>query len=328
METEFLIIGAGFGGLETAIHLRHMSELATITIVSQEPHLVYKPWLVYLPAQRRQFDQCLIPLEHVAEQFRLRLVVDTVTKVSPDERQVRLTSGASMHYAQVVIATGSAADREAIAGAQLHAVFPCEVEEAQRFREHFLAMKQGTVTLIIGGPRPGPGLEYAGWMARSLQEKHLVGAIHLQLIDSQPHLMAQLGARASSMLERIMSKQGVQLLTGQAVQEITPSEVYLHDELRIASDLTAVVGPLRGVDLKLPRPLIDESGFVCVNASFQSPSHPDLFAVGDAVALPWGTDVPKTMGMARKQAEIVAHNLLAQAGNPCTHSPGKISART
>src|SRR6266567_6528876 len=282
METEFLIVGAGFGGLETAIHLRHMSEQAAITIVSQEPHLVYKPWLVYLPAQRKRFDQCLIPLEPMAEQFRLRLIVDTVTTVTPSEHRVQLASGASVHYTQAVLATGAVADRGAIPGAHLHAVFPCDVKDAQHLRESFLTMQQGTATLIIGGPRPGPGLEYAGWMARSLQARRLVDTIHLQLIESQSHLMAHLGAHASSILERIMNKQGVRLLTGQAVQEITPSEVYLHDEPRIASNLTSVVGPLRGVDLGLARQLIDESGFVCVNASFQSPAHPDLFAVGDA----------------------------------------------
>ena len=93
METEFLIVGAGFGELETAIQLRRLAKQATITLLTREPHLVYKPWLVYLPAQHKRFDQCLIPLEPLAKQHRLRLIVETVTKLSPEEHQVQLASG-------------------------------------------------------------------------------------------------------------------------------------------------------------------------------------------------------------------------------------------
>ncbi len=72
METDVLIVGGGFGGVETAIPLRSRASQASITLVTKAPHLVYKPWLVYLPAQRKQFDQCLIPLEPMAERFRVQ----------------------------------------------------------------------------------------------------------------------------------------------------------------------------------------------------------------------------------------------------------------
>src|SRR6266700_3239916 len=161
METEFLIVGAGFGGLETAIQLRRLAKQATIT------------------------------------------------KLSPEEHQVQLASGERVHYAQAVIATGAIARREAIDGAKSHALFPCDVEDAQYLREAFLTMKQGAVTLITVQPRPG--LEYVGWMARYVQEKHLTDSIQVQLIDSQPRLMAHLGERAASRLEQIVSKLGVRL---------------------------------------------------------------------------------------------------------------------
>jgi len=108
--------------------------------------------------------------------------------------------------------------------------------------------------------------EYVGWMARYVQEKHLTDSIQVQLIDSQPRLMAHLGERAASRLEQIVSKLGVRLFTGQAVAEITEQEVRLNAGQRVDSDLTAVVGSLHGVDLGLTAPVVDEQGFVCVNA--------------------------------------------------------------
>src|SRR5438874_7729732 len=137
METEFLIVGAGFGELETAIQLRRLAKQATITLLTKKPHLVYKPWLVYLPAQHKRFDQCVIPLEPLAKQHHLRLLVETITKLSPEEHQVQLASGERIHYAQAVIATGSLACREAIDGAKTHALFPCDVEDATLLRERF-----------------------------------------------------------------------------------------------------------------------------------------------------------------------------------------------
>jgi len=57
-------------------------------------------------------------------------IVESVTKISPEEYQVHLASGATIHCARGEIATGSVADQEAIPGAQLHTVFPCDVEGA------------------------------------------------------------------------------------------------------------------------------------------------------------------------------------------------------
>src|SRR6266568_3862111 len=114
METEFLIVGAGFGGLETAIQLRKSSPQAAITLASPQPYLVYKPWLVYVPAQRKQFEQCLIPLDPLAKQFGLQLILETVTAITPEAHQAQLASGAIISYTQAVIATGSTARREAI----------------------------------------------------------------------------------------------------------------------------------------------------------------------------------------------------------------------
>lgn len=79
------------------------------------------------------------------------------------------------------------------------------------------------------------------------------------------------------------------------------------------SVLTAVVGPLRGVALALPAPIMDEHDFVRVGSTLQSASQPDLFAVGDALRFPAGSELPKSWMLTRRQAPLVAQNLLAHA---------------
>jgi NADH dehydrogenase FAD-containing subunit len=127
------------------------------------------------------------------------------------------------------------------------------------------------VTVIIASPRPGPGLEYAGWMARAVQERQRTSSIRIQLLDAQPQLMAHLGERAASLLEQIMSKLGIRLLTGQPAREIAEQEIRLQDGTRVASHLTAVVGSLQGADLGLSAPVVNEQGFVRVKRSPHRP---------------------------------------------------------
>ena len=78
-----------------------------------------------------------------------------------------------------------------------------------------------------------------------------------------------------------------------------------------STDLTAVVGPLRGADIGLTTPVVDAQGFVQVQTTLQSVHQPDLFAVGDSTRLSEGLEVPKTWMMTRKLATLVAQNLAA-----------------
>src|SRR5947209_19400588 len=69
METTFLLVGGGFGGVETAIRLRRLTQEASITLLTKEPFLVYKPLLVYFPAQCVSFEHCQIPLQLLPDRF-------------------------------------------------------------------------------------------------------------------------------------------------------------------------------------------------------------------------------------------------------------------
>ena len=84
MQTHVLIIGGGCGGLETALELRKQVPDALITLVNPTDSLVYRPWLIYLPAQHRRFEHLQVSLQQAAATYRLRLVTDTVRLLDPD----------------------------------------------------------------------------------------------------------------------------------------------------------------------------------------------------------------------------------------------------
>ena len=314
MNTDFLIIGGGCGGLETAIHLRKLVADATITIVNPRPDLIYRPWLIFLPARRRRLEELQISLQKAAATYRLHLVIDTVSRLDHTNRRALLANSEMIDYRSAVLATGAPADRERLPGSAQHALFPCDVDEALALKEQFLALKQGHVSVIMAGERPGPGLEYAGWLATAAQEHWPAGQLHIHVVDDRDSLRARLGDSALDIFARFLARKGAKLIRGQAVRAVHAEGVELENGTAWDSMITAVVGPLRGVDLALPAPIIDEQGFVRVQPTFQSESQPDLFAVGDATRLPAGSALPKAWMLTRRQAPLVAQNLVAHAG--------------
>ena len=313
MYTDFLLIGGGCGGLETAIHLRKLVADATITIVNPQPYLIYRPWLIYLPAQRRRLEELHISLHKAAATYRLHLVIDTVKRLDHTHQHALMADGEMITYTSAVLATGAPADRERLPGSAQHALFPCDVDEALALQEQFLALKQGHVTVIIAGERPGPGLEFAGWLATAVYEHGLVGKLHVHVVDDRESLRARLGDSGMEIISRFLAQKGATLITGQAVRAVHAGGIELVNGSCWDSALTAVVGPLRGGDLALPAPLVDEQGFVRVQPTFQSESEPSLFAVGDATQFPVGSELPKTWMLTRRQAPLVAQNLVAHA---------------
>lgn len=121
-----VIVGGGFAGLETAIQVRALRPSCRVTLISPRPSLIYKPWLIYVPAGRRPFVEVCIPLAPMAARHGFRLIEGGVDRIDLDAQHVHLTDGQTIYYSQLVIATGAEADRGRIPGAKANALFPCD----------------------------------------------------------------------------------------------------------------------------------------------------------------------------------------------------------
>lgn len=303
-----LVVGGGFGGLDVAVAVKRRRPDTPVTLVNPSAHLTYRPWLIYLPAGERQPTDLRVPLAGLSR-FGITLLVDSVTTLDP-QGTTRLASGEHVSFTHAVVATGAHSDPGLFPGSADHAFFPCDTAEATRFTEAFRRLEKGQVTVVIAGERPGPGLEYAGWLVRALEREAGRRAIGVRVVDAEGRLAAVLGPRALSRVTDHFTSRGHEFVTGATVLKIGPDGIRLAGGQILGSDLTAVVGPLRGHDLGLPPEALDGRGFVRVDRNLRSPLHPTLFAVGDAAAVPEGLTLPKSMIMARSQAKTVADNVL------------------
>ena len=175
------------------------------------------------------------------------------------------------------------------------------------------------VTFVLSGERIGPGLEYAAWLARSsaqagAQAGGRRGLLGVQVVSDGDAILDLLGARATRRVARLLGGWGTTLTLGTSVAAIEADAVRMVDGRRLGSDLTAVVGPLRGPDISFSDSLTDAAGFVVVDGFLRSPRDASVFAAGDALSVP-GARWRRTWQLSVRQAATVAGNVVASLGH-------------
>ena len=304
-----VVVGGGFAGLESAIQIRTLRPDCDVTLISPGPYLVYKPWLIYVPAGRRRLADVSLPLAPMAARHSFHLVQDRVRRVDVDLHQVHLAGGRAIDYSQLVLAVGAEADRDSVPGADEHALFPCDPEDAGRFASEIQRLKPRRICVAVGWDRRGPGLELAGWLAARRKRIGLPG-LEVTVVDGDGRLDAQYGAEAMTAIRSAITRCGATLYADVGLDEVTESGAVI-DGKTAAFDLVAIVSPLRGAISGLPAEMLDEAGFIRVDETFAT-GRPGIFAFGDAATLPAGVAGRKTMVSIRQRAGHLARNVIAQ----------------
>ena len=303
-----VIVGGGFAGLEAAVQIRTLRPSREVALITAGPSLVYKPWLIYVPAGRRRFAEVCIPLAPLAARYGFQLIDDRVDQIDLDARRVGLAKGRVIDYSQLLLATGADADRNRIPGADQHAFFPCQPDDAEKFAVEVHRRMPKRICVAVGWDRRGPGLEFAGWLAT--RRKRLGAAdMEVVVVDGDGLLADHYGAEAMAAIRSALMRAGATWSTESVLNEVTASAAVVGGK-DTAFDLVAIVAPLCGVNVGLPVDMLDDRGFIRVDESFAT-TRPGIFAFGDAAALPSKVATGKTMVSIRQRVAHLASNVLA-----------------
>ncbi|MBZ4020296.1 NAD(P)/FAD-dependent oxidoreductase [Streptomyces purpurogeneiscleroticus] len=311
MNVDVAVVGGGAAGVDAAVAVREQKPGSTVALITPDQNLSYRPWLVYLPADAVSAADMTIPLSEIADRHGFELVHGKVTQVDPDTSQI--TAGpesAVIEYKQLILAPGAPADRARIAGAEKHAIFPCDADDARELIDRLDELPDATVLFVLTGERIGPGLEYAGWVTRAARAKGR-GRVRITVVEDGDALDRQFGARAAQRILQGAATLGIHHIRHADIERIADGELVLTDRT-VDADLIAVTSPLRGPDLGLPSHLLDSRGMLTVDATLAVPAFRNIFAAGDFSDVQGvGADLPKTWIMARLQAETAARNVVA-----------------
>jgi selenide,water dikinase len=266
-----------------------LEDVETI-LVTPAPHQIYSGMVPGVVAGHYALAEARIDLARVAGRAGVHLRLDRALALQAPERSLVLEKSGKLQYDLLSLDVGSAPDTR-VPGSAEHAIAMKPFEAAL---EKLLKSKAaGRIAMVGAG---AAGVE----MAMALRQ----GGSAVTLYSDKPMFSGSLAKR----VEPALRSRGI-VLKEIPVERVEPGPAVLAAGTKESFDLvlwTAGAAPHRWLgESALAR---DDRGFVLVEPSLRSASHPDVFAAGDCATLR-GAPHPKSGVYAVRHAPMLAENL-------------------
>ncbi len=264
------VLGAGYAGV-TAAKLIAKHSSGAVTLVNDHDRFQERMRNHQLATGQPLRD---VPLRDLLKRTGIRLVIDRVTHIDPQERQVELASeGEPVRYDTLVYALGSHADLDTVPGAAEHATAVATAEHARQAPDRMTSA--GTIAVVGGGLT---GIETVAELAETYPDRTV-------LLVTRGTPGAMLNERARQHLYQTFDRLGVEVLTDAAVAKVAQDGLLLENGDHVDADVvvwtTGFAVPTLARDAGLD---VDDRGRMLVDPTLRSTSHPDVYGVGDAAA--------------------------------------------
>ncbi len=279
---DYLIIGAGIGGLSACEAIREYDTKGTVTLVCAENELPYRRWELskdYLVQGNNLTTPLAFHPPAWYEKNRIEMRTGTfVTALNLERRIAVLQTGQTIEFRKCCLATGSRALRPAVAGSTLgNVIYLRSLRDANALREMACSEKEA---VVVGG-----GL-LAIEVACSLRELGL----EVRLLCRERSLLSNLAdPRTSEWMETLLRDRGIELLLGESLNGFEGKTVLRNVQtksgLRLQTALAVVaVGSEMNLELIRNTPLASPNG-TPVNELMET-DEKGIFAVGDIALFP------------------------------------------
>lgn len=329
MGKRILVLGSSFGGFNAAMRLRKLLGGAhDITVVSADPLFTFIPSLPWVAMGWREPSAIQHPVAARLWRAGIRHTQDAITKLEPAACRAIGKSGV-YEYDYLVAATGSELDFAAAPGlgpdgGHSHALFTVEQAlAARRSLEEVCARGGGSIVVgnAQGASCLGPAYEMAFLIDTMLRRKKLRGKFSISLFTNEPYAghfgVGGFGAMRR-MLEDEFADRDIECIMNARLAAVAPDHVELEGGRRLASDFSLITPPFYGSHAYMGEEgLANPRGFLLANGYLANPRHPNIYAVGVALAIPpkeptpVPVGVPKTGQMTETMALRAAHNIAA-----------------
>ena len=330
MPKNIVIVGAGYGGLLTALTAReHLTEAeATITLINRDATHQIITELHRLAVGSITEKAVALPLAKLLREKHVNLVIDSVQSIHPDDCKVTLGGGKQYHYDTLVIGLGSETAFFGIPGLEQHSFTLKSVSDANRIRLHMerclhqykQSGEKAYATFVIGGGGL-TGIELVGEFADRLPDLcKQIGVdykdIALYTVEAGPSVLAGFPQPLIERAKQSLEKRGVQFICGVPITEMTKQKVILKDGTSISTNTLVWTGGVQGHPIVAHCGIDVDRGRAKVTPYLQSTSHPNVFVAGDsAVVFPMEKEgerpYPPTAQLAWQMGETIGRNISA-----------------
>ncbi len=275
-----------------------------LTVVARETFTPYSGMIPGFIAGHYAHADCHIDLGPLCRMAKARLIHAPADGIDPVAQSVSMPGRPPLRYDFLSIDIGSSTAINSIPGAAEHGM---PVKPLDRFLERLAArqksLAEGAPVIVAGGG--AGGVELALAVAHRLRGKRP----ELALITDTAKILPTYPPRVQAAMQRVLTANNIEVLTGAALAEVRPESVRLVDGTARESALTVLATGARPAAWLAETALaLDERGFVAVSETLASTSHPNVFAAGDIAAFT-ARPLPKAGVYAVRAGPVLAGNL-------------------
>jgi NADH:ubiquinone reductase (H+-translocating) len=334
-----LVVGSGFAGFHC---IRRLEKLlapgaANLVLASSVDYLLYSPLLPNVAAGVVEPRHIAVGLHTALERAKVLIGHVVAVDVAGHKATLLRPSGSTAELAwdRLVLAPGGVSRTFNIPGVAEHALGFKTLAEAAFLRDHVLRelenadaaddpdRRRACCTFVVvgagySGTETAAQMQLVTMRAAADYPRLDPGDMRWVLVDLAPRVLPELGERLSDAAMKVLRRRGVEVRLGTTIEEATASSVRLSDGEVIP---THTLVWCAGVS---PSPLIEtlglptERGRLRVGADLRVPEAPDVFAFGDAAAVPDLTRPGQLTGQtaqhAQRQGKLAARNVAASLG--------------
>jgi len=296
--------------MSAATRLRRLDEKAEIVVVERSGHVSYAncglPYFVGGVIEDED-DLLLQTPERLLERFRLDVRVDTeVVGIDAEAHLATVRStldGTEMQFGfdKLILSPGALPVRPPITGFDRVRTLRTVEDAAGLFRDVSAAP---SAAVVIG----------AGFIGLETAENLRRSGIDVTIVEAAGQVLTPLDPELAVLIEAELLANGVHVETGVAVTEVTDTAVVLADGRSLPADLVVgSIGVRPDTRLAVMAGLdIGPNGGIAVTGVGLT-SHPDIYAVGDAVekvdSVGGGTSLIALANVANRQGRRVADHI-------------------
>jgi NADH:ubiquinone reductase (H+-translocating) len=329
-----VILGAGFGGLSVAQHLKGSG--AAITIIDRRNHHLFQPLLYQVATSALTTSDIAWPIRHIMRHRKdVTTLLGNVSGIDVRGHNVLLDDGAAVPYDSLVIATGA-----------MHAYFGHDewaavapglktLEDATAIRRELLLAfehaerenepkaREALLTFVIVGAGP-TGVELAGAISELARDTLKAefrtispDEAKIILIEAGDRVLSNFAPELSAYALKALQKLGVQVEFGRPVTAVTDKAVLFGDRRIWARTVIWAAGVQASPVAQWLGIAGDRAGRVKVDSDLTVPGHPEIFVVGDAatIATSDGKPVPGVGDAAKQGGRHAATVIRARLGD-------------
>jgi NADH:quinone reductase (non-electrogenic) len=333
-----LILGGGFAGAYTALHLE--KDLAgapdvEVALIAKENFVLFTPMLHEVAGSDVADTDIVQPLRKMLR--RTRVGIANVEAIDLAKKQVRILHSDLPHpidvpYDQLVLAVGVVTNFYHTPGLKEHALTMKTLGDAILVRNRIIdaleladnqvneTARKTTLTVVVAGGGFA-GAETVGAVSDFLREgmkfyRHLKeDMLRVVLVHPGDVILPELGESLGRYAQKQLARRGVEIRLKTKVTRYDGQEVTLDDGTKIPTRMLIWTAGTTPPPVLSSLPCARQRGRVVANECLQVPDWPGVWALGDCALVPDpynpGKYYPPTAQHAIRQAAVLAKNIAA-----------------